>query len=74
MFVKVSPTEGVIRCRKKNKLDMRFIGPFEILKQVGDLAYELTLPLELYVHLIFYVSMLRRYTHDHSHILEYEPL
>lgn len=75
VFLKVSPTKGVMRFKKKSKLDSEFIGPFETLKIVGDLTYELALPLKLlHVHRVFDVSMLRKYIHDPSHILEYEPL
>lgn len=64
-----------MRFGKKNKLDLRFIGPFEILKRVGDLAYELDLcPKLLHVLHIFHISILRKYIHDPSYILEYEPL
>ena len=59
----------------KGKLNPRFIGPFEVLKRIGNLAYELALPLALSsVHNIFDVSMLRKYASDPSHILNYEPL
>lgn len=75
VFLKVSPTKGVMRFRKKSKLDLIFIRPFEILKQVVDLANELALPPKLsHVHHVFHVSMLRKYMCDPSHILEYEQL
>lgn len=75
MFLKVSLTKGVMRFRKKNKLDSRFIGPFEILKQVCDFAYELTLTLNLsHLHRVFHVSMLQNYIYNPSHILEHKPL
>lgn len=75
VFLKVMWTKDVMRFRKKSKFNPRFIGPFEILKQVGDLSYELALPPELsHMHCIFCLSMLRKYMHNTSHILEYEPL
>ena len=36
--------KGVMRFGKKGKLSPKFIGPFEILRRVGKLAYELALP------------------------------
>ncbi|KAL6579116.1 hypothetical protein OROMI_009332 [Orobanche minor] len=67
--------KGVIRFGKKGKLQPRFIGPFEILDRVGDLAYRLALPLELSaVHNVFHVSVLRRYVHDPEHVCNYEEL
>ena len=61
VFLKVSPTKGVMRFGKKEKLAPRYIGPFEILERVGMVAYRLALPLNLsQVHLVFHVSMLMR--------------
>nr|GFB26303.1 putative reverse transcriptase domain-containing protein [Tanacetum cinerariifolium] len=45
--LKVSPWKGVVRFRKKGKLAPRFIGPFQIIKKVGLVAYRLDLPEEL---------------------------
>ncbi|GJX98412.1 hypothetical protein Tco_0355431 [Tanacetum coccineum] len=47
VMLKVLPWKGVIRFRKKGKLALRYGGPFEILKRIGPLAYQLRLPEEL---------------------------
>ncbi|XP_069149236.1 uncharacterized protein [Solanum lycopersicum] len=44
VFLKVSPMKGVMRFGKRGKLSPRYIGPFEFLKRVGDVAYKLALP------------------------------
>ena len=50
----------------------RFIGPFEILERVGTVAYQLALsPSMLGVHEVFHVSMLRKYTPDPSHVMDW---
>ena len=60
---------------KKEKLSLRFIGPFEITQRVGKLAYRVALPSDLVgTHDIFYVSMLRKYIANPDVIVEYEPL
>ena len=76
VFLKVSPMKGVVRFgKKKKKLSPRFIGPFEILERVGDLAYKLALPLSMSgVHDVFHVSMLRRYIRDESHVINHSAV
>nr|XP_023895322.1 uncharacterized protein LOC112007234 [Quercus suber] len=75
VFLKVALMKGVMRFGKKRKLSPRFVRPFEILKCIGKVAYELALPPTLAgVHNVFHVSMLRKYISDPSHVLNYEPL
>ena len=64
-----------MRFGKKGKLSPRYIGPFEILEKVGLVAYRLALPPELSsIHLVFHVSMLRKYLYDPSHIIKYQEV
>ncbi|GJR76912.1 hypothetical protein Tco_0089277 [Tanacetum coccineum] len=52
----VSPWKGVVHFEKKGKLEPRFVGPFEIIENVGPVAYRLDLPEELNgVHDTFHV-------------------
>ncbi|XP_070020625.1 uncharacterized protein [Nicotiana sylvestris] len=68
----VSPMKGVMRFGKRGKLSSRFIGPFEVLRQVGEVAYKFALPPSLAgVHPVFHVSMLCRYHSDLSHALDF---
>ncbi len=62
MWIKVSLMKGVIRFGKKGKLTPRYIGPFQILAKVGNVAYQLDLPPELgNIHDVFHVSLLKKY-------------
>ena len=73
--MKVALMKGLMRFGKKGKLSPRFVGPFEVLKCIGKVAYELTLlPTLARVHNLFHVSMLRKYIPDPSHVLNYKPL
>ena len=70
MFLRVSPMKGVMRFRKKGKLSLHYIGPFEILDKVGVVAYHLAQPPKLsMIHPMFHVSMLRKYFLDLLHVL-----
>jgi len=45
----------------KGKLAPRYVGPYRICQRIGNLAYKLELPEQLTrVHLVFYVSQLRK--------------
>ena len=47
VMLKVSPWKGVVRFEKRGKLSPRYVGPFEIVERVGEVAYRLSLPDEL---------------------------
>ncbi|XP_020992176.1 uncharacterized protein LOC110278258 [Arachis duranensis] len=75
VFLKVTLTTGVGRTIKTKKLNSHYIGPFEILKRIGPVAYRIALPPYLSkLHDVFHVSQLRKYTPDASHVLEPEPI
>ena len=75
VFLKVSPWKKVMRFGKNGKLSPRFIGPYEVIEKVGPVAYRLALPPELEkIHSVFYVSMLRRYRSDPSHVVSSETI
>lgn len=75
VFLKVSPSKGIMRFGKRGKLAPRYVGPFRISKRVGEVAYQLELPQEIAaVHDVFHVSMLRKCLTDESHVLPLESL
>ena len=72
VFLKVMPKRGVVRFGKRGKLSPRFIGPFEILERIGTVAYRLALPPSMSgVHEVFHISMLRKYTPDPAHVVDW---
>ncbi|WVY91911.1 hypothetical protein V8G54_037425 [Vigna mungo] len=75
VFLRVTPTTGVGRAIKTRKLTPKFIGPYEILRRIGPVAYELALPPSLAnLHNVFHVSQLRKYVPDPVHVLEVDDI
>jgi hypothetical protein len=61
VYLKVSPTKGVQRFGVKGKLAPRYIGPYEVTKVCGPVAYRIQL-LERFsaVHSVFHVTQLKK--------------
>ena len=75
VFLKVMPKRRVVRFGKRGKISPRYIRSFEVLKSVGIVSYRLALPQSLLsVHDVFHVSMLRKYTPDHTYVLDWGEL
>ena len=75
VFLQVAPMKGVMRFGKNGKLNPRFVGPFEVLERVGEVAYRVSQPSALSrIHNVFHESMLRKNIPNPSHVLSYEPL
>jgi hypothetical protein len=61
VYLKVSPMRGLRRFNVRGKLAPRFIGPFKILENRGEVAYQLELSSQLSdVHDVFHVSQLNK--------------
>ena len=70
MFIKVRPKKSSLRLGICAKLVPRYCGPFEILSRVGQVAYQLVLPPNLKVHNVFHISVLKKYVHDATHVID----
>jgi hypothetical protein len=61
VYLKMSPMRGLHHFKVRGKLAPRFIGPFNILKKRGEVAYQLELSLKLSdVHDVFHVPQLKK--------------
>lgn len=75
VFLKIALMKRVMRFEKKGRISPRCIGLYEIFYKIGDVAYKLALPpILVKVHNVFYLSMLRKYTSNPSHILKKQPI
>jgi hypothetical protein len=61
VYLKVSPTRDTKKFKVRGKLAPRYVGPFQVLEDKGEVAYQLELPSQLsYVHHVFHVSQLKK--------------
>jgi len=75
VFLRVTRTTGVGRALRSRKLSPKFLGPYQITRRIGPVAYEIALPPQLAnLHPVFHVSQLRKYVFDPAHVLEAEDI
>ena len=68
--LKTSPINGVMRVNKNGKISPRHVRPYEIVRKVGQVAYELELPPDLEIfHPVFHASVLRKYAGNPTRIV-----
>jgi hypothetical protein len=61
VYRKVSPMRGVKCFGTKRKLELRYVGPCQIIEKSGRVAYKLSLPRELgAIFLVYHVSQLKK--------------
>jgi hypothetical protein len=82
VYLRVSPLQGTKRFHVKGKLSSSYVGPYQVMQRIGNVAYKLVLPPELTgVHPMFQVSQIRKcvviekrvptHAHDVQDTLEY---
>lgn len=60
VYLRLQPYRQVsVRGRASPKLSRLFYGPYRILRRIGQVAYELELPVSSRIHPVFHVSMLK---------------
>jgi len=71
VFLKVTHVTSVGKALKSRKLTPKFISPYQILKRICYVAYQIFLPPNLSkLHNVFHVSQLCEYIHDPLHVIE----
>ncbi|XBH78185.1 hypothetical protein VPH35_104520 [Triticum aestivum] len=61
VFLKLQPyLQSSVAPRANHKLAFKYYGPFKIVARVGEVAYQLDLPISSRVHPVFHVSLLKR--------------
>ena len=73
--MRISSWKGVLGFGKRGNLSPRYIGPYNIVERIGEVAYRLELPSYLdRIHDVFHVSMLRKYIPNPSNVLTEQPV
>ena len=52
----------------------RYYGPFQNLSRIGQVAYQLALPPNLKVHNVFHISVLKKYVHYATHVINWNDV
>ena len=68
VFLKVRGKKCSMSLCNCKELAAKFCEPFEVLSRVGPIAYEMDLPCNIKVHIVFHVSLLKKYVHGPNHI------
>jgi hypothetical protein len=71
VYLKFKAQKSSLKLGNCAKLAPRFCGPFEILARVGPVAYQLALRANLRIHNVFHVSLLEKYIHDPTHMIDW---
>jgi hypothetical protein len=67
----VNPKNISLKLGSCTKLAAKLCGPFEILEKIGPIAYMIAFLASMNVHNVFHVSLLKKYVHDHNHVIDW---
>jgi len=71
VFFKLKAKISSLRLGSFPKLEAKYCGPFEILENIGPVAYTLTLSASMRVHNVFHVSLLKKFVPHSNHIINW---
>ena len=74
VFVKVKPKKSSCKLGSCAKLAPRYFKLFEILARVGIVAYQLSFPPNLRIPNVFHISILKKYVHDATRVIDWNVI
>jgi len=63
-----------LKLGNSSKLEARYYGQFEILERIRSVAYMFPLLASMIIHNVFYVSLLKKYIPDASHVIDWNVI
>jgi hypothetical protein len=74
VLLKVKAERSSMKLGNCSKLGTRYCGPFEIPKSIGLVACILALPTSMCIHVVFHVSLLKKYVPNDSHVIDWNVI
>jgi hypothetical protein len=74
VFLKVKANRSSLKLGSYAKLAAIFCGPFEILEIFGPVAYMIAFPSSMFVHIVFHVSLLKKYIPNVNHVIDWNVI
>jgi hypothetical protein len=74
VFLKFKAKRSSLKLGSFPKLPMRYCGTFEILENIGPIAYMLTLPASMKIHNVSHVSLLKIYILYPNHVIDWNVI
>jgi hypothetical protein len=74
-FLKLTPSWGIFKHPKGEKMSPRYLGPFQVIERIDPVAYRLNILDGLTgIHGMFHVSQLKKYHPNPKYVLNDKPL
>jgi len=70
----VRPRKSSLKLRGCAKLTPRYCGPSEVLNRIRLVAYRIPLLAHMKAHSVFHISFLKKYVHDHNHVIDWNVI
>ena len=71
VYLQVNPKKSSLELESYTKVAPWFSGPFQFMEMMGPMEYKLSLPTHLRIHIVFHISLLKKYVYDSTHIIDW---
>ena len=74
VYLKVRAIKSSLKLGICAKLSPRYYGSFEVLERIWPVAYRLAFPAITRAHIVFHVSLLKKYVHYPNHVIDLDVI